>query len=64
MGAYSTMEITRQDAISVILQNLHTASDEEISDMLFELVGRKNLHNFKIVADYNGPWFIKYNGDF
>lgn len=52
MSAYSTMNITRDDAISLIMSRLLGASDEKVEDMLLELVGRDWLNNFSIVRQY------------
>ncbi len=57
MGVYSTVEITRQDAMRVILDKLDTATDEQIADLLFDLIGREGvpnsrLENYTIVSEY------------
>lgn len=52
MGAHSTMEITRRDAMSLIREALEEASDEEINRVLYDLWGDKRLYNFRIVSDY------------
>ena len=63
MGAYSTMEITRADAFAEIIRALSSASDYELEQVLFDLVGEKLLYNFSIVSDYESTdWFFKYKG--
>ncbi len=62
MGARSTMEITRNDAVAEIMRALTSASDEQISMILEDLIGGKHLYNFNIVQDYKGDWTIKYDG--
>lgn len=52
MGVHSTMAITRADAIREIEDRLGLASDEEIAEILFTLVGDQTLRNFRVVADY------------
>lgn len=51
MSAYSTMKITRKDAMKVIINSLMDASDEKIEEILFELK-RDRLYNYKIVSQY------------
>ncbi len=60
MGAYSTMDITRDDAIESILRELENATDEQISDTLFALIGDKWIHNFNIVENYSEKDTIQY----
>ena len=50
---YSTMQITKNDALGIIMKKLLTATDEQIEDMLFDLVGRDWLNNFIIVNEYD-----------
>lgn len=52
MGIYSTMYITREDAINEIKENLDRAPDECIAEALFGLVGTKTFDNFMIVDKY------------
>lgn len=61
MGVFSTMEITRKDAIHEIQTRLETAPNEIIEHMLFALLSNEFLYNYDIVADYNSDWHIKYN---
>lgn len=51
MGIYSTMSITREDAIREILSRLETAKDEEVAEALFQLTG--TFYNFWIVESYD-----------
>jgi len=60
MGAYSTMDITRPDAVAVITARLLNASDEELENVLFDLFGDKHLSNFQVVSDYSGAWPYKF----
>lgn len=62
MGIYSTMDITREDALELInkaVAELANASNKEIADAAFELVGRKMGYNFSIVEDTTNS-YIKY----
>ena len=63
MGAHSTLNITREDAIAEAIKSLATATDEELEEALFELVGDKKLTNFRIVPEYTDEWCPHY-GDF
>ena len=64
MGACSTMDITREDALGEIVKHLFTASDDKIAEVLYDLVGYDRLYNFKIVREYEEPddggWPIQY----
>lgn len=60
MGAHSTMEITRGDALDEILVVIRQASNEELENVLFSLFGDCTLHNFMIVKDYNSDWHWKH----
>lgn len=53
MSPYTTMKITRADALAEITRHVFDATDEEIEEALFELVGRKTLNNFSVVTDYD-----------
>ncbi len=53
MGACSTIEITKEDAIKLITDNLNRASDSELEDLCYTLWGEKRLRNFSIVNEYN-----------
>jgi hypothetical protein len=48
------MSITRQDAIAEIMKTLSVASDEEIADTLYALLGNRILYNYTIVDSYQG----------
>jgi hypothetical protein len=48
MGACSTLYVTREKAIEKIKDCLEKCSDRELSDMLYVLIGYKNLYNFRI----------------
>lgn len=65
MGACSTMDITREDAMTEIMSHLFHASDDEIAEVLYELVGHRRLYNFCIVSEYKEPdengWPIQYS---
>ena len=54
MSANSTMDITREDALREIVSHLFDATNKEIADLLYELVGRQRLYNFCIVSSYTG----------
>ena len=63
MGAYSTMEITRADALAEIIRALAAASNYDIENVLFTLLSDRLLYNFSIVEDYESTdWFLKYKG--
>ena len=51
MGAYSTVLITRQRAISHIIELLDEATDEEIGDALFALTQNHRMDNYGVVAE-------------
>lgn len=62
MGAYSTMSITREDAMKEILSRVVSASDEMLEDLLFDLIGNKTLYNFRIVGEYtNDDGALEYS---
>jgi len=52
MGIYSTIDITREDAISLIMKGIEESSDDELADALFDLYGNKTLNNYFIVSSY------------
>lgn len=55
MGVYSTMDITRADAIDAIrveLDKVDNLSDEHLEEMMFTLFGPEMLNNFRIVDKY------------
>lgn len=52
MGAYSTMDISRERAIEHIekaLENVENMTDEELSEIMFVLYGDKWGANFRII---------------
>lgn len=49
MGAYSTVDITRQYAISKILELVDEATNEELSGALFALTENRCLDNYRVV---------------
>lgn len=49
MGAYSTVIITREDAIKKILDALDDSTNEEIADALFALTQNHSLNNYIVV---------------
>lgn len=51
MGAKSTMDISRSEAIKALKNHLEHASDGEIADMLEAAVGDRLLANFWITDD-------------
>ena len=53
MGAYSTLTVSRRYALRKIYQRLEEATNDELSEVLFELHGRKVLYNYTVL-DYNG----------
>lgn len=61
MGAHSTMDITRADALAVLQRALAKATDRELEAALFALVGDKAFYNFHIVAMYSGS-YLQYEG--
>jgi hypothetical protein len=63
MGVYSTMAITRQDALAEIMQRLQTASDEQVAAVLFDLTHHQRLFNYSIVPNYEGldGWLHRYD---
>jgi len=53
MSAFSTMYITRKDAIDEIIKALDKASDDEIASILFNTTGINILYDFKIIEEYD-----------
>lgn len=52
MGVYSTLDITRNDALKEIMGKILTADDSELEEILFTLFSEKTLNNFRIVNEY------------
>lgn len=50
MGAYSTVSISRERAISEIIDKLDEATDEEISAALFALTSDHTLDNYDVFS--------------
>lgn len=48
MGAYSTIELTRESATAMILELIDDATDEEVADALFALTQNRRLDNYRI----------------
>ena len=51
MGAYSTVTITRDEAISRIADALSQATNEELSQALFALTQDHVLDNYTVVGE-------------
>jgi len=63
MGAKSTCDITKEDALSEIMKHLLKASDRQLEEVLEDLVGDDYLLNFSIVTEYlddDSGWPITY----
>lgn len=52
MSIYSTLDITREDAIRLIQFYLFQADNEKLSAMAFEAWGEEHRRNFSIVDSY------------
>lgn len=67
MGWRSTMNITREDALLIILKHVYKATDEQLANMLMECQVY-DLNNFSIVGDYlecpDGRNYSTYNNPF
>lgn len=53
MSVYTTLEITREDAIELILKRVLSADNECLERMAFEAWGVENNYNFNIVSEYD-----------
>ena len=53
MGAYSTLDITREDALEAIRARLNRCNDDELAEAMFGLFGDRTLCNFTIVDKYD-----------
>jgi hypothetical protein len=51
MGVYSTLDVNREYALNKIYEKLEKATNEELSEVLFELHGRKVLYNYTVWDD-------------
>ena len=49
MGAYSTVDLTRDEAINMIMNALDEATDEEVADALGSLVSERTINNYRII---------------
>lgn len=62
MSIYSTLSITREDAIVLIMKNLSSLTDNELADACQTVWGEKHLHNFSIVTSYESDdWPYKWS---
>jgi len=52
MSPCSTINITLHDAVVLLSRKITHATDRQIVDMLYDLVGHDHLCNFKIVPEY------------
>ena len=48
MSAYSTLNISRDAALSAIQHVLNVASNQDLEDILFNLLKDKTLYNYSI----------------
>jgi hypothetical protein len=51
MGAYSTVELTKEEVLSLIYDRLEDATNEELCDALFALTQNRVLDNYRIVEE-------------
>jgi len=54
MGIYSTRTVTRQKAIEVIMshiEHIDEMTNDELSDLLFEIVGKNHFSNFWVLNE-------------
>ncbi len=49
MGAYSTIDLTYQEALSMISEAIENATAEELADALTTLLCEKTGHNYRII---------------
>jgi len=54
VGAYSTLNITREDAMKLILSKVVGAPDGVLEDLLYSLYSDRLLYNYRIVSEYEG----------
>jgi hypothetical protein len=52
MSAYTTLRITREDAIFSIIQKLQTADNEQLEDICEKLEIGGSLYNYLITSEY------------
>ena len=61
MSVYTTCEITKEDALELIMKILSFATNKQLADMLFDLYAEDTLYNFKIINNYeDSDWDHKY----
>ena len=63
MGVYSTVTITREEAIRRITDALETATNEELSRALFALTEDHVLDNYTVILDEAGLPALKHEGE-
>ncbi len=51
MSVYTTLCVSRPVVFAAITALLHTATDEELAEILFGLWGEERCNNFVITAD-------------
>ena len=60
MGAYSTVHVSRADAIDQIKDKLEEASNEQLAEIMFDLFRYERLNNYDVV-DKLEDWHIEWN---
>ena len=48
MSAYSTLTVSRKVALQSLLLALNNATNDQLADALFALVGEKSCYNFQV----------------
>ena len=54
MGIYSTRTVSRQEAIEIIMshvEHIDEMTNDEISNLLFEIVGKSHFSNFWVLNE-------------
>jgi hypothetical protein len=52
MSAYTTLTVTRSEAIEMVLERLSlNISNERLEELLFDLIGKENLYNYTVTDD-------------
>ena len=51
MSIYITKEITRKEAIKMILRNIFDVDNEKLGELLFDMFGYDSDNNYKIIDD-------------
>jgi len=49
MGAHSTLNISRKAAVKTIQEQLNRASNEDLGNVLFDLLGDIRLYNYRVL---------------